>query len=60
MFLASLIRVVLDRPTPTVESSRGRVDGLWRALETVDGESLYGQRLLRPAALALTALPVLA
>ncbi|PKW18289.1 hypothetical protein A8926_6361 [Saccharopolyspora spinosa] len=30
MFVASLIRVVLDRPTPTVASLRGRVDGLWR------------------------------
>ncbi len=30
VFVASLIRVVLDRPTPTVASLRGRVDGLWR------------------------------
>ncbi|PKW15449.1 hypothetical protein A8926_3159 [Saccharopolyspora spinosa] len=48
MFLASLIRVVLDRPTPTVESLRGRVNGLWRALEAVSGESYMGSGCCRP------------
>ncbi|PKW18846.1 hypothetical protein A8926_6979 [Saccharopolyspora spinosa] len=48
MFLTCLIRVVLDRLTLTVESSRGRVDGLWRALETVGGQSCMGSGCCRP------------
>ncbi|MGI8306493.1 hypothetical protein [Saccharopolyspora hattusasensis] len=62
MFLASLIPVVLDRPTLTVESMRGRVDGLWRALEAVGGESCMGLPLLPllPLLPALAALPALA
>ncbi|MGI8312539.1 hypothetical protein [Saccharopolyspora hattusasensis] len=52
---------MLDRPTLTVESWRGRVDGLWRALEAVGDPRggrgiLYGLPLLPAlAVLAVTA-----
>ncbi|QIZ37296.1 hypothetical protein FDZ84_25130 [Saccharopolyspora sp. ASAGF58] len=59
MSLSSPIPVVFDGPTVTVESLRGRVDGLWRALEAVGGESCMGLPLL-PLLPLLPALAVLA
>ncbi|MGI8305985.1 hypothetical protein [Saccharopolyspora hattusasensis] len=52
---------MLDRPTLTVESSRGRVDGLWRALEAV-GDPRGGRGILYglPSLPALPAMAVLA
>jgi predicted transposase YbfD/YdcC len=58
---SSPIPDVLNQPTLTVESVRGRVDGLWRALEAVtDPRDGRGVRYRLPSLLALGVLAVAA